>query len=161
MKLIIGLLLFSTILWADRVILKSGATVEGEIFKIDFYVVEIKTDLGQRIIAREEISRICVNGKADMPELEIEIKRRLYLLPVFIGLGLITIDILADADRLDAQVRRGERLGLDTGDAKTTRNRKYALGIITGLASMATLAIAFDEVQVAVLPNQVEIRYEF
>lgn len=141
---------------ADWIELKDSSRVEGTIVAKDYYTVTIQTTIGRQVIQRENIARVFLSD-AQIPALEMKTTHRYYLIPVFAGLALLTADYIMDADRLDAQIRQLERKGLDTGDLKPARIRKYVFGILTGVASAATLGLIFQSVDVAVMPDKVQL----
>lgn len=145
---------------ADWIELKDSSRVEGTIVGKDYYTVTIQTAIGQQIIKREDIAHIFISN-TQLPALEIKTTHRYYLIPVFAGLALLTADYIADGDRLDGEIRQRKRYGLDTGDLKPARTRKYIFGILTGVASAATLAIIFHDVDIAVTSNNIQLSYQF
>lgn len=155
-NLIFAFMLFTIPLWGDSLYLQNGTVIEGEIVKLSETAVEIRTQLGQQIVQRNDILRIYISGEA-LPQVQVKTTYRYYLIPVCASLAFLAADMIADADRLDAEIRRRERYGQDAGDLKSHRTRKYVFGILSGVASAATLAFVFDGVDVAVLPNQIQV----
>lgn len=157
---------------ADLVYLINGQVLKGEIQRVGFDVVDIKTDMGRQIIQRSAITHI-VFDQDKMESLPLytpaKKKRPLYLLPIAAATIIFSIDAFRDVQDISAQIDYYEYWNahtsspyyVDTDRLRRDRSREKLLGY-TGLALSAVLVgFVIWDVTVIPSPNQVQLSYRF
>lgn len=171
MRILLFLALFSLPLLADLVYLKNGQVIKGEIQRVSFDVVDIKTDLGRQIIQRSAITQIVFDKEDNSLPLYTPVKKKrpLYLLPIAAAAVIFSIDAFRDAQDIAAQIDYYEyynahtlpQYQVDTGRLSRSRSREQLLGY-TGLALSAILVgFVIWDVTITPAPNQVQLSYRF
>lgn len=169
-KLLVLILVFSTLLMADDVILKNGTVYKNVKIVGDVGTkVQLKTSFGLVEVEASQIEKI-VSAPYDekIPSLEIKPPKkqgisdiRYFTVPLAVVGGYFAYSSFKKVSDLEKDIERANKNNESAKDLITKKNTSTALGVVFSAVAIVSIYFTIEPFQISASPNKLSLFYKF